>query len=368
MSRPFTFYEFFAGGGMARLGLGDGWDCLFANDFDRRKAESYRANFGDDHFDGRNVWDLGADDLPGHADLAWASSPCQDFSLAGGRAGLGGGKSSAFFGFWKLMRALADEGRAPRTVVIENVIGLFTSHGGLDFEAVCAAMAGAGYRFGALEIDAAGYTPQSRVRCVIVATRDDPAGLTTAAPSPRSVAAARERLPADLRARWIDWRLPAPPRRNLDLTALLEPDDTAPWRSAAQTQALLAMMDDLHRCRLDAALAAGERRVGTAFRRMRGGAQRTEARFDGVAGCLRTPGGGSSRQFVLVCEAGAVRSRWLTPREAARLMGLPDTYRLPASANAGLHLAGDGVVVPVVRRLAEAILEPLLAGRAARAA
>jgi DNA (cytosine-5)-methyltransferase 1 len=109
MSRPFTYYEFFAGGGMARLGLGDGWRCLFANDFDRRKAKSYCANFGDDHFDTRNVWKLTAADLPGRADLAWASSPCQDFSLAGARAGLGGGKSSAFFGFWKLMQALAAE-------------------------------------------------------------------------------------------------------------------------------------------------------------------------------------------------------------------------------------------------------------------
>ncbi len=353
---------------MARLGLGERWECVFANDFDRMKAGAYRANFCDDHFDARNVWALSASDLPGQADLAWASSPCQDFSLAGGRAGLGGGKSSAFFGFWRLMQALAAEGRAPRTVVIENVVGLFTSHGGLDFEALCAALAGAGYRFGALEIDAASYVPQSRVRCVIIATLDDPSGLTSTAPAPRSVAAARDRLPDALRARWIDWRLPSPPRRNQDLAAVLAPDDAVPWRSPDQTHALLGMMDDLHRARLEAAAAAGERRVGTAFRRMRGGMQRAEVRFDGLAGCLRTPGGGSSRQFVLVCENGEVRSRWLTAREAARLMGLPDSYRLPSSANAGLHLAGDGVVVPVVRHLAEAILEPLLRGRSAKAA
>jgi DNA (cytosine-5)-methyltransferase 1 len=229
-------------------------------------------------------------------------------------------------------------------------------------------LAGAGYRFGALEVDAAHHTPQSRVRCVIVATLEDPSGLTAAAPAPRSVAAARDRLPVELRARWVDWRLPAPPRHNLDLAAVLESDEAVPWRSADATQALLAMMDDLHRARLDAVLASGERRVGTAFRRMRGGVQRAEARFDGIAGCLRTPGGGSSRQFVLVCENGAVRSRWLTAREAARLMGLPESYRLPASANAGLHLAGDGVVVPVVTHLAEAILTPLLAGRSAKAA
>jgi len=369
MSRPpFTFYEFFAGGGMARLGLGLGWECVFANDFDAMKADTYRANFGDGHFDARSVWKLAAADLPGRADLAWASSPCQDFSLAGGRAGLGGGKSSAFFGFWRLMQALANEGRAPRTIVIENVVGLFSSHGGLDFEAVCAALGGAGYRFGALEVDAAAYVPQSRVRCVIIATLEDTGGLAGAPPASRNVAEARARLPVALANRWIDWRLPAAPRRNVDLAALLEPDDAVVWRSPEQTEALIELMDDLHRRRLRSALASGERRVGTAFRRMREGRQRTEARWDGLAGCLRTPGGGSSRQFVLVAEAGEVRSRLLTPREGARLMGLPDSYQLPQSVNAGLHLAGDGVVAPMVGHLSEAILRPLLAGRSSQAA
>jgi len=265
------------------------------------------------------------------------------------------------------MEALAGQDRAPRAIVIENVSGLFNSHGGRDFEAVCAALAGAGYRYGALEIDAAAYVPQSRVRCVIIATLE--AAPRHAAPSgARAVREAHARLPAPLQARWIDWRLPAPPRRNADLAALLEPDDQVTWRSDAETDALVRLMGELHRQRLAAALATGERRVATVFRRMRGGQQRAEARFDGLAGCLRTPGGGSSRQFVLVADEGRVRSRLLTPREAARLMGLPESYRLPANANAGLHLAGDGVVAPMVRHLAAEILEPLLSGARASAA
>ncbi len=85
LERP-TYYEFFAGGGMARCGLGDGWDCLYANDIDARKAQSYAANWGADHLHVGDVGALKADDLPGRADLAWASSPCQDLSLAGRRA------------------------------------------------------------------------------------------------------------------------------------------------------------------------------------------------------------------------------------------------------------------------------------------
>ena len=85
------------------------------------------------------------------------------------------------------------------------------------------------------------------------------------------------------------------------------------------------------------------------------------SRFDGLAGCLRTPRGGSSRQTLVVIEGDRVRSRLLSPREGARLMGLPDSYVLPTAATGALHVAGDGVVVPVVRWLAATILEPLLA-------
>ncbi|MDB5441670.1 MAG: DNA-cytosine methyltransferase, partial [Phenylobacterium sp.] len=58
----------------------------------------------------------------------------------------------------------------------------------------------------------------------------------------------------------------------------------------------------------------------------------------------------------------------LSPREAARLMGLPESYRLPNAATAALQVAGDGVAVPVVRWLAEQLLEPLLSPAAVIAA
>ena len=88
--------------------------------------------------------------------------------------------------------------------------------------------------------------------------------------------------------------------------------------------------------------------------------QRAEARFDGLAGCLRTPGGGSSRQILVVVDGGEVRTRLLTGREGARLMGLPDDYALPQAATGALQVVGDGVAVPVVRFLAERLIEPLL--------
>ncbi|WP_068875315.1 MULTISPECIES: DNA cytosine methyltransferase [unclassified Phenylobacterium] len=372
MARPFAFYEFFAGGGMARLGLGAGWSCAFANDFDPVKAATYRANFpdADDHFHEGDVWKLSVENLPCRADLAWASSPCQDFSLAGARAGLSGGRSSAFFGFWRLMEALDEGGRAPRIIVIENVVGLLTSHGGADFAALGAALGALGYRFGALEIDAASLLPQSRPRVFVIAARDIPAGLTGDSPfHTRAVRAAHAALPADAAANWVWWRLAAPPARNTDLAALLEPDEAVAWHSPEETARLVDLMGPLHRARLGAVTG---RAVGAVFRRTRiedgRPTQRAEVRFDGLAGCLRTPRGGSSRQSIVVVEGGRVRSRLLSPREAARLMGLPDAYALPRTTTGALHVAGDGVAVPVVRWLAGELLEPLLHPAAVMAA
>ncbi len=382
MSRgPFTFYEFFAGGGMARLGLGARWECLFANDFDPVKAAAYAGAHGADHLSTADVHTLSPEDMPGRADLAWASSPCQDFSLAGGRAGLSGHRSSALQGFWRLMQALGEEVRAPRLLVVENVTGLLSARGGADFAALCRALAEAGYDFGALEMDAAPFTGQSRPRVFTVArltapgtaggarSAADRTGLSAASPGApfhtRSVVEAHAGLPSELQARWRWWRLPAPPARNASVADLLEPE--APWAPPDDTERLLALMNPLHRARL----AAGPC-TAFAYRRVRveGGrrVQRAEVRVDGRAGCLRTPAGGSSRQLVLVSDGERVRSRWLTPREGARLMGLPDDYRLPAGSTAAWRVIGDGVAVPVVRWLADHLLEPMLERETAPAA
>jgi DNA (cytosine-5)-methyltransferase 1 len=115
------FYEFFAGGGMARAGLGPNWRCLFANDFDHKKSRMYRENWdGGAEMKTDDVGSLTTQDLPNSAHLAWASFPCQDLSLAGGGAGLKGDRSGTFWPFWTLMKGLIAEKRAPRLIVLET--------------------------------------------------------------------------------------------------------------------------------------------------------------------------------------------------------------------------------------------------------
>lgn len=374
-----TYYEFFAGGGMARAGLGDGWRCVLANDFDPMKAATYRANWGDDHLVCGDVAKLSVSDLPGKADLAWASFPCQDLSLAGDYAGLGRAnaieatRSGTFWPFWALMKGLRSEGRAPRVIILENVFGALTSHGGKDFAAIGGALSGAGYRFGALVIDAVRFVPQSRPRVFFVAVEPGvalPDGLVNSAPAaswhPRALLDAYSGLSSAAKKKWVWWRLPAPSRRTSTLGDLIEESPLGvKWHTAEETARLLAMMSPLNREKVEIAKREGGRVVGGVYRRTRPDTagrkiQRAEVRFDGLSGCLRTPAGGSSRQTILIVENDLVRSRLISPREAARLMGLHDDYKLPARYNDAYHVAGDGVCPPVVQHIARHLLEPLI--------
>lgn len=363
-----TFYEFFAGGGMARAGLGDDWQCLFANDNCPKKADAYAANWGSEHLKLGDIEKVTASDLPEKADLVWASFPCQDLSLAGSGAGLKGERSGTFWALWKLIKSLSKQGRKPSLVVLENVYGAITSHGGKDFESIAKAIAANGYLVGAMVMDAVHFLPQSRPRLFIVAadpTATDFARLSRDTPNPAwhpdAVIRAYNRLPKALKeGAWRWWDLPAPSQRLGTLDEIIErnPQDVK-WNSEADNKRILSMMTGLNRRKVMAAQAAGRLKVGTIYRRTRLGVQRAEVRFDGISGCLRTPSGGSSRQTIIVVEGAKVRTRLLSSREAARLMGLPESYKLPQRYNDAYHLAGDGVVVPVVAHLAQYLLRPL---------
>ncbi len=370
----FDFYEFFAGGGMARAGLGaEKWRCRFANDFDFKKGAVYRGYWGEGTLVTKDVKLISSQDLPGEVDLAWASFPCQDLSLAGGGAGLKGDRSGTFWPFWSLMKEVIAEGRAPTIIALENVCGTLTSHGGRDFAAICSSFENAGYTFGALVVDAAHFVPHSRPRLFIIGIRKDveiPSDLVDDTPSSswhsRALCAAQESIPANQRRNWVWWSLPTPPTRNTCFADLIEdePSDVK-WRTASETSQLLNMMSDVNRAKVELVKLSRRRMVGTIYKRTRldeNGCkvQRAEVRFDDVAGCLRTPAGGSSRQLILVVEGEKVRSRLISGRETARLMGLPEEYPLPKNYNETYHLTGDGVVVPVVRHLARNIFEPIL--------
>lgn len=366
------FYEFFAGGGMARAGLGVGWKCLLANDFDAKKGASYIRNWGSDHLIVDDIRNLSPDDMPDQPDLIWGSFPCQDLSLAGLGGGLKGARSGTFWPFVHHIQTLRDENRAPAVIALENVLGTLTSHQGKDFTAICRALRDLGYRFGAIVMDAALFVPQSRPRLIIVAMRADlpmPVGIIRQAPQvpwhTKGLRNAYDSLPKTLQKQWLWWDMPKPAERILRFADLVEdrPASTK-WHTKSETRALLSMMSEVNLAKVETAKSAGVRMVGTIYKRTRVEhgikVQRAEVRFDEIAGCLRTPAGGSSRQLIMVVENSSIRSRLISTRETARLMGLPETYILPDRYNEAYHLTGDGVAVPVVRYLSQHLFEPLI--------
>jgi DNA (cytosine-5)-methyltransferase 1 len=371
---PLPWYEFFSGGGMARLGLGAHWKCLFANDWSEKKAAAYKAYFGASEVKVCSVRDLTPSDLPGTPMLVWGSFPCQDLSLAGNGAGLKGERSGTFLPFWELVLAIIREGRGPRLILLENVVGTLTAHGGSDFAEIVRKLVHAGYRVGALVIDAVRFLPQSRPRLFVIAVQSDAAMPPDCVlPEPAgpwcstSLTTAHRRLPASLKDYWIWWRLPVPSGPVPAFSSILEEEPAGvQWHSREQTERLISLMSPLHLEKLEKARQSGKRIIGTVYKRTRpnpdgGIVQRAEIRFDQISGCLRTPAGGSSRQAIMVVEGRCVRSRLLSPREAARLMGIPDDYPLPSKYNDAYYLAGDGVAVPVVGWLNQHLLLPIAA-------
>jgi len=286
--------------------------------------------------------------------LATASFPCNDLSLAGSRNGLDGKQSGAFWGFIHVLEQMRF--RRPPLVLLENVTGFLTSHRGRDFEEALLALNRLGYAVDAFILDAAHFVPQSRQRLFVVGQRIgdiESAEVRVTSERPASLV---DFIRAHPEIRWRIRDLPAQPTSKLHLRKLL---DEEPWWPQERTDYLLNQMSPRHHAIASEMIAGSRRRYATVFRRMRGGKSTAELRTDGIAGCLRTPRGGSARQILFQAGKGQYFARLLTPRECARLMGADD-YRISGSVNQALFGFGDAVCVPVIEWIARNYLNPVI--------
>lgn len=362
------FAEFFAGIGLVRMGLErSGWTCEFANDIDPKKLEMYRDQFPgcEDHFFLDDIRNLDTRLLP-EVDLATASFPCTDLSLAGGRAGLAGEHSSALWPFLEVLHKI--EQMRPRLVLLENVPGFLTSHQGADFKSALVALNRLGYSVDAVIIDAAHFVPQSRPRLFVVGVYEP--HISQVRERARTPGFFESQLRPAALARFmlensdIFWKirdLPELPMKKRDLNEILEdlPEGAAAWWSQERAEYLLNQMSPRHALLAQAMIAAEGETSGTVFRRVRNGKSMAELRVDGIAGCLRTPKGGSGRQILFVAGNGRYRARLLTARECARLMGA-DEFNITVPLNQALFGFGDAVCVPVIDWLARNYLNLVL--------
>ena len=372
--------EFFAGIGLTHLGLGaGGWECVYANDIEPKKKRMYEACFGPaDYYHIEDVWrtERILQRIPERAvELATASFPCVDLSLAGNLKGLSGDQSGAFYGFVKVMKKLRDLGRLPKALLVENVIGFLSSHDGKFFRIALQQLSDLGYFLDAFVVDAKHFTPQSRPRLFIVGFQKPliPAriqqrhffsqGSFFETPEPLESAVRPARLleslsKTKLKTGWIPLLLPALPPVNRRLHEQIDIDDSQDWWKEPLVRKHLAEMHLRHVRRMRELRNAKHLSIGTIYRRVREGRSRSEIRTDGLAGCLRTPRGGSSKQIVFVAGEGKIRMRWMSPREYARLQGCPD-YPITVDRNEALWGFGDAVCVPVISWIAENVLTQL---------
>ncbi|MDE0004799.1 MAG: DNA (cytosine-5-)-methyltransferase [Rhodospirillaceae bacterium] len=317
--------EFFAGMGLMRAGLERcGIETVFANDVDATKAALYRENWGRSEFRKGDIRDLYGSDIP-DADIATASFPCVDLSLAGYRAGLEGTRSGVVFEF---MRILGEMRSAPPIVLLENVPGFLTANGGRDFEAVVRSLEGLGYRVRHISVDAAAFVPQSRVRVFVIGCRDIDPPL-----------------------------LPKPPERSSGRLADIVRDEGT-WWGAKRMACFLGSLSDLQAERVDAFQRQSHVSCHGAYRRTRKGKAVWEVRADEIAGALRTTAGGSGRQAVLRVGNGDFAARWMDVPEYAALQGADGMTWESVSPRQAMYAFGDAVCVPVVEWIAKHALIP----------
>jgi DNA (cytosine-5)-methyltransferase 1 len=362
-----TVAEFFAGIGLVRLGLQEeGWHCSFANDIDPQKQEMYDGHFGKSpEFILGDIHKLSPCNVPTVA-IATASFPCNDLSLAGARNGLAGKSSSAFWGFTTLLEEMGD--RKPPLLLIENVPGFLTSHAGKDFRAALMKLNEIGYSVDSFLVDAVRFVPQSRSRLFVVGVRND---LASRLPSPEPFLFAESEIRPRKLAQFIlenpdiNWslrKLPKLPVSTTTLESILEPlpSTSSEWWDDKRAEYLFRQFSPRHKRIAEEMIAKRAWSYGTVFRRIRLGKSMAELRVDGVAGCLRTPRGGSARQILFKAGYGKYYARLLTARECAALMGADD-YRLgDMPLNQALFGFGDAVCVPVIRWIARMYLNPIV--------
>jgi DNA (cytosine-5)-methyltransferase 1 len=339
-------HEFFAGSGLVAYGLKGMFRPVWSNDICPQKAAVYEANFESDHLVLDDIKNISGGTLP-EAHLSWASFPCQDLSLAGSIGGIDAKRSGLV---WEWIRILREMPHRPALLSIENVIGLLSTNSGDNYIRLHNALLELGYKSGAVVIDAALFVPQSRPRVFIIAVRKDfviPGELQDDGKNwlHNKAAVKLGRTLPD----WIWWKAKQPPKRKTTINDVL--DFNLPY----DKDSVLSLIPPQHREKL----RSYTNFVAPGYRRVRYGKQCLELRFDGLAGCLRTPEGGSSKQFVIMKHGDELHARTLSPRETARLMGAPDTFNLPGTGNSAYKAMGDAVALPVVSFVGKSFLLPL---------
>lgn len=327
----FTFIDLFAGIGGMRMGFEQtGGRCVFTSEWNPWAQKTYTANFGNDEPLIGDIVPYDENDIPDH-DVLLAGFPCQPFSIAGVSKKNALGRPHGFECttqgtlFFDVARIIA--AKKPKAFLLENVKNLVNHDGGNTFRVIRETLERElGYYIQWKVIDGQSFVPQHRERILIVGFRER-TGFT-----------------------FDDFRSPD---EGPKLRTILHPENGSeeaepPYTNGEQAKvhSKYVLTDKLWAYLV--AYAAKHKAAGNGF----GYGLVTP---DTVARTL------SARYYkdgseILVSRGKKKNPRRLTPRECARLMGYPDTYRIPVSDTQAYKQFGNSVVVPVIAEVARIML------------
>jgi DNA (cytosine-5)-methyltransferase 1 len=338
----FAFIDLFAGIGGTRLGFeAHGGGCVFTSEWDAQSQKTYSTNFQDGHPIAGDIHSISAGDIPDH-DVLVAGFPCQPFSIAGVSKKNALGNPHGFACktqgtlFFELARIISE--KRPRAFVLENVKNLERHDKGRTFGVIMDTLQSQlGYTVFHRVIDAKPFVPQHRERIFIVGFRE---------PTP------------------FDWKTLRIPTKNPTLASILHPQDGSetpeePYTTGAKSKVASKYTLTDHLWNYLQRYAEKHRAKGNGF-----GFGLVEP--DGTARTL------SARYYkdgseILIYQGRRKNPRRLTPRECARLMGFPDSYRIPVSDTQAYKQFGNSVVVPVVAAIAKEVARTLVVDKRALA-
>ncbi|RQH08490.1 DNA (cytosine-5-)-methyltransferase [Paraburkholderia dinghuensis] len=334
----FRFVDLFAGIGGIRMGFeAHGGECVFTSEWNPFSKKTYLENHGEDHAFAGDITAVPAADIPDH-DVLLAGFPCQPFSIAGVSKKNALGRPHGFECstqgtlFFDVARIIAE--KRPAAFLLENVKNLLSHDRGRTFDVIRQVLRDElGYDVHYRVIDGRHFTPQHRERIIIAGFRE-PAAFT-----------------------WDALALPeAGPRLGSILHRTDGCEPVLPWdgerffdHGARRVQPKYTLTPGLWQYLQQ--YAEKHRAAGNGF----GYGLAFEQSVTRTLSARYHKDGSE----ILVHQGEGLRPRRLTPRECARLMGFPDTFRIPVSDTQAYRQFGNSVVMPVMREVARTMMPHL---------
>lgn len=311
-----TFIDLFAGLGGFRLALESlGAKCVYSNEWDVPVQKVYAENFGE--FPEGDITQVDENTIPDH-DILCAGFPCQAFSISGKQKGFEDRRGTLFFDVARIVKA-----KKPKVVFMENVKNFATHDNGNTLAVVKSTMEELGYSFYQKVLNAVDFgIPQKRERIYMVCFRND------------------------LEINSFSYPKPFPLTRHVE-DFLLEDENMVGHLYVERPDIYFnGLKDDTY--------SNKSIRLGIVNK---GGQGERIYSTKGIAITLSAYGGGVFSKTGGYLING--KTRKLHPRECARIMGFPDSYKISESANQAYKQFGNSVIIDVLQLIGIEIAKAL---------